>query len=278
MSYSKSIDEIIKLRESWRTYINKDVDEEELKELTSFIENLKESPFGEAKTRFKIVSLKDSSKINQFATYGMVKNAPYYILGAVEKFSRTYEHYGYIFEKIILKATEINLGTCWLGGTVDRKKVSEIIKLEDNEIIPAVTPIGYVEERRFMGKAVRWLIRAKKRKEWENLFYRIEGESLASIKKGQEKKYSNPLEMVRLGPSAKNRQPWRIIKEDEKNIHFYRADSATYARLDIAIAVCHFDLTCKEEGINGRWDVQEPSNLDHLIPEGWKYSISWQEV
>ncbi|MGV9171337.1 MAG: nitroreductase family protein [Promethearchaeia archaeon] len=278
MSYSKSIKEIIRARKSWRTYLEESIEEETRKRLLDFVDKLGNSPFGNSKVRFKFMSLEDSAEINRFATYGMIKGAPYYLLGAVERFKHAYEHYGYLFEKIILKATDLNLGTCWLGGTFDRKKVSKAIDLNKNEIIPAVTPIGYVESRRFMGKAVRWLIRAKKRKEWKEIFYRKKGNSLIPLDKEKAERYKKGLEMVRIGPSAKNRQPWRIVKAEKKNIfHFYRADSASYSRLDISIAVCHFHLTCKEERLNGRWNIKEPPRLKSVIPENWKYSITWQE-
>lgn len=278
MNYSKSIIDTIRARESWRTYQNKDINRSILEKLSNFIEGLEESPFGHFKPRFKILPLKESSEINKFATYGMIKNAPYYILGAIEKCEEVLEHYGFLFEKIILKATELNLGTCWLGGTVDRKKVAKAIGLRKNGIIPAVTPLGYVESRRFMGKAVRWLIKSKKRKEWNKLFFLKSEKGLIPFQKEEAEKYEMPLEMVRLGPSAKNRQPWRIIKDNEQNIfHFYRTSTENYARLDISIAVCHFDLTCKGEKIKGVWYKEDSNFLNALVPQDWIYSISWQE-
>jgi nitroreductase len=278
MNDSESIKETIRARESWRTYLKEDINESILNDFSNFIDNLEKSPFDNSKPRFKILSLEDSAEINKFATYGMIKNAPYYILGAIERSEYVYEHYGYLFEQIILKATELNLGTCWLGGTIDRKKVADAIDLKENEIIPAVTPLGYVESRRFMGKAVRWLIKSKKRKDWKELFFlRIE-KRIKSLDKDDAGKFEMPLEMVRLGPSAKNRQTWRIIYERKgKKLHFFRVSSEKSARLDIAIAVCHFDLTCKEENIKGKWYFEKPNSLNSLIPQEWIYSISWQE-
>lgn len=66
-----------------------------------------------------------------------------------------------------------------------------------------------------------------------------------------------PLEMVRLGPSASNKQPLRIIK-DENTFHFFVCRNKGYGiagydlqKNDIGIAKCHFDLTIKELEIKG---------------------------
>jgi hypothetical protein len=89
--------------------------------------------------------------------------------------------------------------------------------------------------------------------------------------------YSEILEMVRFGPSASNKQPWRIIVELDKNkFHFYtiKTDSEydKFPPLDIGIAVCHFDLTAKELNISGKWIIKNPqiNGTDKLL-----YKITW---
>ena len=43
--------------------------------------------------------------------------------------------------------------------------------------------------------------------------------------------------------------------------------------IDIGIAMCHFDLTCKEKGIKGEFKIVNP----HIsqIPKHYKYIITW---
>ena len=88
--------------------------------------------------------------------------------------------------------------------------------------------------------------------------------------------YATLIEMVRFGPSAGNKQPWRIVKERDKNIyHFYIIEiTGGYRRfppLDIGIAVCHWDLTAEELGIKGKWAFSEPE----IESEGYIYKLSW---
>ena len=86
--------------------------------------------------------------------------------------------------------------------------------------------------------------------------------------------------MVRLAPSASNKQPWRIVKDGEK-FHFYLYHAKGFAKtvgfdmqkIDMGIAMCHFDLTLREEGIQGSFQKCKPSieNTEELN----EYIISW---
>ena len=68
-----------------------------------------------------------------------------------------------------------------------------------------------------------------------------------------------PLEMVRLAPSAVNKQPWRVVIADNA-AHFYLKRSKGFGhetdldmqKIDMGIALCHFALTAKESGLDVR--------------------------
>ncbi|MGB4438289.1 MAG: nitroreductase family protein [Sedimentibacter sp.] len=46
--------------------------------------------------------------------------------------------------------------------------------------------------------------------------------------------YGVPIEMVRLGPSASNKQPWRIIK-DKNSYHFYLCRTKGYGSVNFDV-------------------------------------------
>jgi len=89
--------------------------------------------------------------------------------------------------------------------------------------------------------------------------------------------------MLRLGPSASNRQPWRVVKEPGRDIfHLYVRRSKGYdklikavdlQRLDMGIAMSHFELTARELGLGGRWEKASPSLSP--LPERTEYVRSW---
>ena len=75
----------------------------------------------------------------------------------------------------------------------------------------------------------------------------------------------SPLEMVRLAPSAVNKQPWRVVL-DKNGAHFYRKRSKGFVseavgdmqKIDMGIALCHFALAAKENAINVCFRVSDP--------------------
>ena len=82
-------------------------------------------------------------------TYGVIKGAGVFLVGAMERGHRDMEDFGYLFEQIILFATELNLGTCWIGLTVARGPLADRVSLKPEEtyrpshrwaILPAAAP------------------------------------------------------------------------------------------------------------------------------------------
>ena len=285
MKFSKPITEIIRERTSWRTYYPELLEEDVKREIERILKQGDlVSPFS-SKTgicRFEMVSVLefDPDEQRQLGTYGMISGAQEFIVGASEKSEYYKENFGYLMELIILKATDLGLGTCWLGGTFNRTIFSKKVNCKAEEVIPAITPIGQPAKRRSREKIIRKVIQAKKRKSWEEIFFNTNFQNPLSSEKLNE--YSTILEMVRLGPSAGNKQPWRIIKDENRNnFHFYvkypegklAANYRPFVKLDMGIAVCHFDLTAKEYGIKGGWHFINP---DISLPENFDYIVTWK--
>ncbi len=279
---NSNILDVIKQRSSWRTYDrNSPISLEIISQLKEFI-NSKNivGPFGN-KARFELLKIPDNekNKINsEYGTYGFIKGAEYFLAGAIPKKKKALEDYGYIFEHIILKATELNIGTCWMAGTFKRSTIAREINLDDEEIIPAISPIGIPSKnRRLLGKIMRIAIRAKVRKPWETLFFTDAFEPLPL--ENLEDTLKSALEMVRLAPSAKNKQPWRIVRDKSNKIHFFiKIDPRTkrvlnYQKLDIGIAMCHFELAMRNFEKDGKWKQISPDV--EKIPEDYHYTISW---
>ena len=75
-----------------------------------------------------------------------------------------------------------------------------------------------------------------------------------------------------MAPSATNKQPWRIVRRGD-DWHFYLVRTKGYGkgspwfkllriadlqRVDLGIAMCHFELVARESGRDGRWVVEDP--------------------
>ncbi len=284
MNFSKPVMDIIRERTSRRTYSGQPLKNDVREKIIAILENHElKSPFSEyaGRVRFRLVSVPEFelNEKRKLGTYGFIKGAQDFIVGTVEKTQYGREHYGYLMETIILGATDLGLGTCWLGGFFNRSLFSAKINCKADEIIPAITPVGYHAQKTVREKLIRSFAKADKRIPWDQLFF--EGNLTNPISDKNIGEYSTLLEMVQIGPSAGNRQPWRIIKALNKKIfHFYAINPkdgrflqySKFRPIDIGIAVNHFDLTAKELGIKGNWIFENPQ-----IPgsEDLLYKITW---
>jgi nitroreductase len=191
------------------------------------------------------------------------------------------EDFGYCLETVILKATELGLGTVWLAGSLNRTTFSKKINLKENELLPAVTPVGYqAEHTTLKEKFIRGLVRSTSRKNFGELFFAAQADH--PLEKQTLGAYGDILEGVREAPSASNKQPWRIIKETGTNtFHFYLCEDKPYnnkfkdiqiQRLDMGIAMCHFELAARDLGVPGKWLTARPGpDAGELV-----YIATWQ--
>ena len=279
--FTRPITEIIRSRSSVRTYRNQPLSREIREQIERYISEL--AGQSDARVRFQLidsdVSLKESGA--KLGTYGIIKGASSFVAAAVAKeySSNNIERLGYLFEKIVLLATSIGLGTCWLGGTLKREAFARAINLKDDELLPVITPLGYANKSMgLQDRMMRIIAGSKKRKGWDELFY--DADFQHSLSQSEASAYATALEMVRLAPSASNRQPWRIVKARDvfdfylsRTRGFKNLFSFDIQRIDIGIAMCHFELTLVEQGMAGGWTVQRPDVEG--IPEHTEYIASW---
>jgi nitroreductase len=276
-----TIVETIKIRKSCRTYSDRAIEPESLAELRKFLAENTKTTFG-SKVRFHLIDFNEmeTGELKNLTTYGVIKGARQFIVGAVEKQPMAMEDYGYCMERNILKATSMNLGTCWLGGTFKRSGFADKISIKEGELLPVISPVGYARDTRsVVDKMFRMFASSDKRKPWNELFYLHDiGHVLDDQNSGR---FKTPLECVRLAPSASNKQPWRIIKgKGQEAFHFYLKRTPGYENIikdiklqnvDMGIAMCHFELSAGELGLTGDWNVNNPQ----IKSVGMEYIVSW---
>lgn len=253
--------ETIKKRYSVRSYDSRKVEESLRKYLWNYA-NALENPFG-PHIKCKLIDKNTSENGEKLGTYGMIKNANLYLGVSIEKEEGYEEALGYELEQLILYMTSLGLGTCWLGGTFNRGAFAQSMNISENEVFPIVTPIGYPAKLSIKDKVIRGSLKADKRKDWNVLFFKDNFDT-PLLKKDVET-YVDALEMLRLAPSATNLQPWRVVYEDGV-FHFFECKTlpsteVDMQRIDVGIALCHFDLTLKEKRMHGSFVKQDVSHI-----------------
>jgi hypothetical protein len=252
-----------------------------------FVSTQERGVFG-SRLRFSVVTADpgDSTVLKDLGTYGFIKGAPAFIIGAMSPGEKNMEDYGFAMENIILHATGLGLGTCWLGGSFDRSRFARKINISPDECVPAVAALGHkADKRRVFDSTVRLIAGSSKRKPFCDLFFERDFEHpLAPEQCGP---FAVPLEMVRIGPSASNKQPWRIIRDAHPTVfHLFLQRTKNYyennrrmfgvmdiQRIDMGIAMCHFETACRETGIAGAWAVKPPQGIN--LPPRTSYVATW---
>lgn len=277
MNINFSIEDAVRKRYSVRSYSEQEIEIEKIESLKKFINSL-DNPFGN-QVNFHYLDQKEIGEEQNLGTYGVIKGANKYIGTTIKLEPMSLEALGYELEAVILYLAHLGLGTCWLGGTFNRKGFANAMNISENELFPAITPYGYAAPKKHIKEiAMRKMIKADHRKEWEQLFYKNDFHT--PLTKDEAGDFQFPLEIVRLGPSASNKQPWRIVIKDN-NCHFYENKEPGYSnafsydiqKIDLGIAAAHFDFAVKERKIKGTFNTTSQPSLN--LPNNMEYAFSW---
>lgn len=188
------------------------------------------------------------------------------------------EAFGYAFERAVLEATDMGLSTVWLAATIDRPAFEHAIDLGPNEAMPAVSPLGYAADKRSLREiAMRRGMKSDDRLPFGSLFFA--GDFDHPLSENEAGIWKTPLEMVRKAPSATNKQPWRAVVQDgcvhffEQKTRGYAKDGVDIQKVDLGIALCHFEIAATETGCAGSL-IREDAGI--TAPEGCEYIATWK--
>ncbi|PKL37780.1 MAG: nitroreductase [Spirochaetae bacterium HGW-Spirochaetae-1] len=280
--------EAIMKRYSCRTYEKKSIEPATVEELRSYISSLGNGLFG-SDIRFDITASVpgDSENLRGLGTYGFIRNPAGFVIGAMKKGDHNLEDYGFLMENITLKAASLGLDSCWLGGSFSRSSFAGRINAAADETVPAVLAIGYAaEKKRVIERVARWKMDADNRKAWQRIFFH--GDFSTPLTVDEAGIYREALEFLRMAPSAVNYQPWRILKERDKNrFHFYLKRTKDYdensfmvksdlQRVDMGIAMSHFEAGAGLHGLKGKFSVTDSPVPGKETP--FIYTATWKEA
>lgn len=259
--------EQIKNRKSVRTFDGRMIDEDIKQKLLSYAEHI-ENPFG-IPVEFKFLDAKEHGLVCP-----VVNGADLYVGAKIKNIPNASLAFGYSFECFVLYAQSLGLGTVWLGGTMNRPAFENAMELAEDEMMPCASPVGYVAKKMSMREGMmRKAIKADERLPFEELFY--DQTINTPLKKEHASCWKEPLEMIRLAPSAVNKQPWRVVVKDNC-VHFYLKRSKRFEKeskldmqmIDMGIALCHFVLGAEDGKLNVEFIQKDPhlsSDMEYVV-------------
>ncbi|MBR3844533.1 MAG: nitroreductase family protein [Clostridia bacterium] len=255
----EAVTQIIPQRRSVRTYNGETLAQDVQEKLLTFMENVP-NPYG-MPVSFRLLNAKEKGLVCPVVT-----GTDLYVGGKMQKGPYANVAFGYSFEAMVLYAWSLGVGTVWLGGTMNRSAFEQAMGLEEGEMMPCASALGYIAPKMSLRESMmRKGVKADMRMPFEELFFK--GDFNTPLAKKQAGIVGQALEMVRLAPSAVNKQPWRVVVK-EKDVHFYLKRSKGFSHdghldmqmVDMGIALCHFELTAKELGLSVAF-VREDPNL-----------------
>ncbi len=265
--------DLVKSRRSVRTFDGKMIDDKVLNELKDYGETI-ENPYG-IKVRFVFLDAKENKLSSP-----VIAGDTLYISAIVNKDEHAEEAYGYSFEKLLIKAHELGLGTVWIGGAMQRDKFAAASNVSEGEILPCVSPVGITaNSMSIKEKLMRKGVKADKRFDFEKLFFTKNFTAPLSEESAKNLDLYKALEAIRVAPSAVNKQPWRIVIEDNA-AHFYLRHDKGYAnddfdmqKIDLGIALYHFEQQLLSEGKSVSLEITNP---DIQAPDGVEYIATYK--
>lgn len=263
------LEKAVRERRSVRTYDGKPLAKADQEKIEAFIAGL-EDPFGK-EIEYRFLSAKENG-----LTSPVLAGEEIYLAGKLKKGKLSDVAFGYSFEQIILFLQQEKIANVWIAGTMNRAAFEKAMELKADEVMPAVTPVGYEAKMSLKEGLMRKGVKADQRYAFSDIFFKGD---FSTPLENNGSEICRALEMVRLAPSAVNKQPWRVVVTDH-TVHFFEHKDKGYdhgedgdlQKVDVGIGLAHFVLMAKELGLTGTIKEQDPQLA---LPADTEYVISW---
>lgn len=214
--------EAIRERHSVRSYTDQKIEGPVLAELQETIRQCNE----ESGLHIQLFTDEPEAFSGAMAKYGSFRNVKNYIALVGKKSPKLEETCGYYGEKIVLKAQQFGLNTCWVALTYSKKKSA--VRINAGEKLLMVISIGY-------GETPGVPHRSKPL------------EKLSNITPDAPEWFCNGVIAAQLAPTATNQQKFYIERKGNK----VKATPGLgfYAKTDLGIVRYHFE----QGAANGTW-------------------------
>lgn len=139
-------DEVIKKRRSIRRYKDTPVPREKILKM---LEAARVAPSASNREPWHFIVVEDKETIKKLAKSDWAAEAPVMIVGLADQAASPnwcINDLGIALEHIVLAATNLGLGTCWMGQTGREEMIRNLLDIPDNFKVVAVVPVGVPDE------------------------------------------------------------------------------------------------------------------------------------
>ncbi|MGN0498713.1 MAG: nitroreductase family protein [Acutalibacteraceae bacterium] len=212
--------EAVRNRHSVRRYKDKPVDAEILNALRGEIDACNK----EGNLHIQLVTDEPKAFDSFMAHYGKFSGVKNYIALIGKKSDRLDELCGYYGERLVLKAQQLGLNTCWVA--MSYKKIPTAFKIGSGEKLTVVIALGYGETQGVKHKSKS-------------------AEAVSNISDSTPDWFKSGVEAALLAPTAMNQQKFTLTYADGKVAA--KAGFGFYTKLDLGIVKYHFEIGAGKE-------------------------------
>ena len=249
----------ILVRVSNRTYLNQPLTEDEISQLEKMIAVANQA--SGLQMQLITESPKAFSALRSYGLFSNVRNMVALVgRGDMPHFQ---EKCGYYGEQIVLGATTLGLGTCWVCGTYDRSQVP--VQLDGGLELCGVIAVGPVApELRPKEKLIRGTVRRN-------------AKSIAELSQGAGDApdwFQAGISAVQRAPSARNLQAYRFSYSKSGTVTATKTQDHTYAQVDLGIAKLHFEIGAH----GGTWTWGDGGTFTKAAEEKSCGAVIWRRT
>ena len=212
--------EAIKNRHSVRQYEERAVEKEILNALQTEIEACNK----EGNLHIQLVSNEPKAFDSFMAHYGKFSGVTNYIALIGKKGDRLDELCGYYGERLVLKAQQLGLNTCWVA--MSYKKVNGAFQINKGEKLTVVIALGYGKTQGVQHKSKP-------------------AEAVSNLNSNSPEWFKSGVESALLAPTAMNQQKFTLNLDNGKVTA--KAGTGFYTKIDLGIVKYHFEIGAGKE-------------------------------
>lgn len=212
--------EAINARHSVRQYKNKPLDAELILALQKEIESCN----AESDLHIQLVTNEPKAFSGFMAHYGKFSGVTNYIAMIGKKGADLEEKCGYYGERLVLRAQQLGLNTCWVAMTYT--KIKTAFSVEKGEKLCIVISLGFGETQGMAHKSKSF-------------------EEVVTAQGKIPDWFRNGVEAALLAPTAMNQQKFKFILDGNKVSA--KAGFGFYTKIDLGIAKYHFEIGSNKE-------------------------------
>ncbi len=213
--------EAIVHRHSVRRYTDKKIEGETLDLLKNEIEECNR----DGGLNIQLVTEEPTAFSGKLASYGNFSGVKNYIALVGKKAADLQERLGYYGEKIVLKAQQLGLNTCWVALSYNKKKAK--VEIQKDEQLICVIAVGYGETSGTPHK--NKLI-----------------DSVCKFYGDMPVWFMDGVQAAMLAPSAKNQQKFSFNLLSNSKV-YAENKGGFYSKVDLGIAKYHFEIGAGKE-------------------------------